>query len=136
MPDIDMRATAEQAREFRSLAERLDEQSDAWRQRLAGIPADGERAADLLNHAKLELSRTLVPIASTNVGPYGQDRYGHAWQTQMIPSLVAYPDVAGYDRSSEEFQTWWVAMARARNRVTDALERANEVLRDTLEELG
>ncbi len=136
VPGIDMRSAAERAREFQGLAERLDEQSDAWRQRLSGNPADGDRAADLLNFAKLELSRTLVPIASTNVGPYGQDRYGHAWQTQMIPSLVAFPTVAGYDRDSEEFQTWWVSMVRARNRVTDALERANEVLRDTLEELG
>ena len=136
VPDIDMQATVERAREFQGLAEQLDEQSDAWRQRLSGNPADGERAADLLNHAKIELSRTLVPIASTDVGPYGQDRYGHAWQTQMIPSLVPYPTLAGYDRDSEEFQTWWVAMVRARNRVTDALDRANEVLRDTLEELG
>src|SRR6185437_8523306 len=96
---------------------------------------EGEHAADLLNHAKIELSRTLVPIASTNVGPYGQDRYGHAWQTQMIPSLVPYATVAGYDRDSEEFQTWWVAMIRARNRVADALEQASEELRDSLAEL-
>ncbi len=136
MPDIDMQSAVERAREFQGLAERLDEQSDAWRRRISGNPTDAERAADLLNHAKIELSRTLVPIASTAVGPYGQDRYGHAWQTQMIPSLVPYPQVAGYDRQSEQFQTWWVAMIRARNRVVDALERANEVVSTALEELG
>ncbi len=136
MPDIDMQSAVERAREFQGLAEQLDEQSDAWRRRISGNPTDAERAADLLNHAKIELSRTLVPIASTAVGPYGQDRYGHAWQTQMIPSLVPYPQVAGYDRQSEEFQTWWVAMIRARNRVMDALEQANEVVSTTLEELG
>ena len=135
VPDIDMQAAVERAREFQTLAERLDEQSDAWRQRLEGNPTDGERAADLLNHAKIELSRTLVPIASTAIGPYGQDRYGHAWQTQMIPSLVPYPQLAGYDRESEAFQTWWVAMVRARNRVVDALERASEVVRTSLDEL-
>ena len=136
VPGIDMQAAVERAREFQRLAEGLDEQSDAWRQRLAGNPADGDRAADVLNQAKIELSRTLVPIASTNVGPYGQDRYGHAWQTQMIPSLVPYPKLASYDRNSEEFQTWWVAMIRARNRVTDALDRANEVVSEALKELG
>ena len=136
MPDIDMQSAVERAREFQGLAERLDEQSDTWRRRISGNPTDAERAADLLNHAKIELSRTLVPIASTAVGPYGQDRYGHAWQTQMIPSLVPYPQVAGYDRQSEQFQTWWVAMIRARNRVVDALERANEVVSTALEELG
>ncbi len=136
VPGIDVQSTVERAREFQRLAEQLDEQSDAWRRRLAGHPADGERAADLINHAKIELSRTLVPVASTNVGPYGQDRYGHAWQTQMIPSLVPYPKLAGYARDSEEFQTWWVAMVRARNRVADALDRANEVVSDALQELG
>lgn len=136
VPDIDMHGAVDRARMFRALAEQLEEQSDAWRERLTGNPVDAERAADLLNHAKLELSRTLVPIATTAVGPYGQDRYGHAWQTQMIPSLVPYPKLAGYGRESEEFQTWWVAMVRARNRVADALDRANEVVKTTLDALA
>ncbi len=135
IPGIDMQSVVERAIEFQSLAEQLDEQSDAWSRRLSDNPTDGDRAGDLINHAKLELSRTLVPIASTNVGPYGQDRYGHAWQTQMIPSLVPYPQLAGYDRDSEAFQTWWVSMVRARNRVADALDRASEVVSAALDEL-
>jgi len=136
VPNIDMQSTVERAREFQELAGQLDEQSDAWSRRLSANPEGGEQVADAINNAKLQLSRTLVPIASTAVGPYGQDRYGHAWQTQMIPSLVPYPKLASYDRDSEEFQTWWVSMVRARNRVTDALEQATEVVRTTLDELA
>lgn len=136
VPNIDMNGAVQRAQEFHALARQLDEQSHAWRERLKGNPKDGERAADLLNHAKIRLSRTLVPIASTAVGPYGQDRYGHAWQTQMIPSLVPYPTLAKMDRDSEEFQTWWVAMTRARNRAVDALAQASDTVRAVLAELA
>jgi hypothetical protein len=136
IPGIDMAGAVDRAREFEGLAGQLDAQSEAWRKRiLAGGDADSQHGADLLNRAQLRLSRILVPIASTAVGPYGQDRYGHAWQTQMIPSLVPYKTVAGYDRSSEEFQTWWVAMIRARNRVSDALQQASDELRVALDAL-
>jgi hypothetical protein len=136
IPGIDMAGAVDRAREFEELAGQLDAQSEAWRKRiLAGGDADSQHGADLLNRAQLRLSRILVPIASTAVGPYGQDRYGHAWQTQMIPSLVPYKTVAGYDRSSEEFQTWWVAMIRARNRVSDALQQASDELRVALDAL-
>ena len=135
VPTIDMAGAVERATDFRALAARLDAQSAAWSRRLRTDAADGERAADLLNRAQLQLSRALVPIASTAVGPYGQDRYGHAWQTEMIPSLVPYPTLARMDRDSEEFQTWWVAMVRARNRVVDALTQATDVMRQVLAEL-
>jgi hypothetical protein len=136
IPGIDMASVVDRARDFEGLATQLDAQSDSWRERvLKGGNEDSKRAADLLNQIQLRLSRILVPIASTAVGPYGQDRYGHAWQTQMIPSLVPYPTVAGYDRSSEEFQTWWVAMIRARNRVADALQLASDELRGVLDQL-
>lgn len=137
VPGIDMAGAVERAQEFHGLAARLDETSRAWQARLAGDGGEGgQQAADALNHAKLWLSRTLVPVASTAAGPYGQDRYGHAWQTQMIPALVPYPALATYARDSEEYQTWWVAMIRARNQVSDALEQAGEIARRALAEVG
>lgn len=84
----------------------------------------------------IHLSRILVPIASTVVGAYGQDRYGHAWQTQMVPSLVPYPQLARYERDSEAFQIWWVAMVRARNRVVDTLAQASGAVHAVLEKLS
>lgn len=135
IPDIDMKSAAQQAREFQELAQAFDGQTRAWRQRYKEGSADS-RPAGVLNDAMIQLSRILVPIASTVVGAYGQDRYGHAWQTQMIPSLVPYPQLAKYARDSQDFQVWWVAMIRARNRVVDALAQASAVLRSVTGTLG
>jgi hypothetical protein len=133
IPGIDLAGVEERARELERLALRFDAEASQWRGRDG---SDAERAAEVLNRAMLALSRALVPIASTVTGTYGQDRYGHAWQTQMIPSLAPYPRLAGYPRDSEAFQTWWVAMARARNRVADTLEHASEIARVAVDRVG
>ncbi len=135
VPEIDLAGAVERAEEFQRLATRLDELSTGWRER-ASAGDDGEQAAGTLNRTMIRLSRVLVPVASTVVGPYGQDRYGHPWQTQMIPSLTPYPALADYARDSEAFQTWWVAMIRARNCVVDALEQASDAVRAALAELS
>jgi hypothetical protein len=135
IPDIDMRGAAAQAREFQEAARRFDDLAARWRERLRFNGAD-EGPAALLNETMIRLSRLLVPIASTVVGPYGQDRYGHAWQTQMIPSLVPYPRLAEWDHDSQDFQVWWVAMIRARNRVVDALSDASAAVRSAAGSLG
>ena len=134
MPDIDMAGAVDRAREFQELAARLDARSRTWRERTGADDVD--RAAAALNQAMIGLSRTLVPVASTVVGSYGQDRYGHSWQTQMIPTLAPYETVAGYARDSEEFHTWWVSMVRARNRVVDALDQASGIIRMGLNDLA
>ncbi len=135
VPGIDLAYALDRAREFHRLASELDRQSSAWGDRIAsGTSADD--VADRINGTKLRVSRVLVPIASTVVGAYGQDRYGHAWQSQMIPSLAPYPTLASYARDSEEFQTWWVSMIRSRNRTVDALNLAIEVVGKTLADAG
>jgi hypothetical protein len=125
VPGIDLESTVERARTFQQLATKLDAKAAVWRD---GDARTTEGAAEELNQAMIALSRTLVPVASTVVGPYGQDRYGHSWQTQMIPALAGYPQLAALQPGSEEYETWWVAMIRARNRVADALDEAIDVL--------
>lgn len=132
---IDMQGLVDRARTFHGNATRLDGASAALRGR-GDLSEEEERRADVLNRTMLEVSRVLVPVASTVIGAYGQDRYGHAWQTQMIPSLVPYPALASLDRNAEAFQTTWVAMIRARNRVADALELADRLVRDGLGEIA
>lgn len=135
VPGIDLQGLVERARLLKALAERLDAQAVAWRGRLKAGAGEGG-AADLVNRAMMRLARVLIPVTSTVVGPYGQDRYGHSWQSQVIPALVPYPKLAAWNLDSEEFQVWWVAVVRARNRVADALAQAVEIIRDALEELG
>jgi hypothetical protein len=133
VPNIDMAGAVERAREFQMLAGRLDGFATTWRAR---PDADRfETEAGIINRTLLELARTLIPVTSTTVGSYGQDRYGHSWQPELIPSLAPYASLAGYERDSEAFQTWWVSQIRARNRVADALDRASEIARTTLSEL-
>lgn len=130
VPDIDMAGLVERAKAFHALSARLDSAANQWR--TLGDSGEQDHAAAALNAAMIGLSRTLVPLASTVVGPYGQDRYGHAWQTQMIPSLAPYPTLAAMDRDSEAFQTWWVALTRARNRVADGLDAASDIAQRAL----
>jgi hypothetical protein len=134
VPGIDMAGAVERAQAFQSAAGRLDAAGREWSARAGS--SDADRAAQILNQAMIGLSRTLVPVASTVAGSYGQDRYGHAWQTQMIPSLVPYPRLASLATDSEEWQTWWVAMVRARNRVVDALDQATAIARAAVDQVG
>jgi hypothetical protein len=135
VPDIDMAGVVARARDFEVFADALATRRAACAAR-AEAGSDMSAESDLLNGAMIQLSRILVPVASTAVGSYGQDRYGHVWQTQMIPALVPYPQLASYPRDSEAFLTWWTAMVRARNRVADALEQANAVTRRALEAIA
>ncbi len=125
VPEIDMAGAATAARGFLAAAEALDGQSRAWTERAGSGEQDG--AAEVLNGAMMRLSRLLVPVASTVAGAYGQDRYGHAWQTQMVPTLVPYRELAAMDPESEAYRTGWVAMVRARNRVTDVMAEAARI---------
>jgi hypothetical protein len=134
VPGIEVASVAERARELELLAARFDARVEAERPRLAG--GAGEQVAERLNEAMIQLSRTLVPITSTVVGPYGQDRYGHAWQSGTIPSLGGYEALASRRPDSPEFQTGWVAAVRARNRLADGLDQAAEVVRRALAEVG
>jgi hypothetical protein len=130
VPGIEVASVAERARELRELAARFDARVEAERARPA------EPVAELLSGAMLRLSRALVPITSTVVGPYGQDRYGHAWQAGAIPALSGYEALAAGRPDSEEFQTGWVAAVRARNRLADVLDGAVGVVRRALAEVG
>lgn len=132
--EIDMRSVVECALALEGLAAELDQRSGTWRRRLASGAADGG-VADQLNAAMIQLSRLLVPLASTVVGPYGQDRYGHPWQAELIPSLAPYSALARLPRDSEAFQTVWVATIRARNRALDTLAQACDVMRAVLREV-
>jgi hypothetical protein len=134
LPDIVMPGAAEAARGFLAVAEALDGRSRAWTERAGSGEQDG--AAEVLNGAMMRLSRLLVPVASTVVGAYGQDRYGHAWQTEMVPALAPYRPVAAMDRDSENYRTWWVAMVRARNRVADAMAEAARICAEAVRQVG
>jgi hypothetical protein len=136
-PDIDLEGPSSRARAFDDAVQRFDAVCAAAREHLrqSGSTGGGEHI-DLLNETMMRLSRILVPIASTVGGAYVQDRYGHAWQSATIPSLMPYQVLGNLDVDSEEYQTLWVSAVRARNRVSDALDEAIRTVNGALAELS
>jgi hypothetical protein len=123
VPEIELASVVDRARELRQAAAALD---DLVSRERAG---SDQAAADRLNQAMLGLSRLLVPLAATVAGPYGQDRYGHAWQAGAIPALGGYAALSDPATDPETRATTWVATIRARNRIADTLEHATTVAR-------
>jgi hypothetical protein len=137
VPDIDLGGPLEQARAFQTAVERFDRLAAATRERLNTSDAGVDTPeSELINETMIRLSRSLVPIASTVVGAYGQDRYGHAWQSATIPSLMPYQLLGNLDPESQDYQTMWVSAVRARNRVADTLTEATRTVEAALEELA
>ncbi len=114
-------------------ARRLREQSaalDGTADREAGRFRSGsgsEEAAVLLNTAMKRLSRILVPLQSTAIGTYGHDPYGYTPQTTVIPCLYDVPKLAGMPDGPERWMLE-TSLVRARNRVSDALADAADVI--------
>ncbi len=125
VPDIDMTRLVQQSEELHRLAHRFDIRAGKARSHSAGIDVT---EADGINTTMLALARLLVPLVSTVTGPYGQDRYGHAWQSGEVPALTPLAMLPNLDPASEQYQTHWVAAVRARNRIADTLELALGVL--------
>jgi hypothetical protein len=134
LPGVDLAGLAARAGELQESAERFDARVGAERARLA-VGGDSQ-VAEMLSQAMLGISRTLVPITSTVVGPYGQDRYGHAWQSGDVPALGGLEALAALPPDSEAFQTGWVAAIRTRNRIADAIAEATAVARRALDQAG
>ena len=132
--EIDLAGLASRAGELAEAAAAFDDRVEAERAGLAR-GAD-EAAAERLSGAMLRLSRQLVPITSTVVGPYGQDRYGHAWQAGDVPALGGLESLAAQPRDAGAYQTGWVAAIRARNRLADAIDEASAVARRAVDEVG
>jgi hypothetical protein len=127
---IGIAAACEAAMEFHQTARRLDQVAHSWRVKYAaGEP--NEAPAAMLNGCFRQLSRTLIPLASTSKGTYGHDPYGFTPQGTMIPSLFQVPDLDGLP---EDAQRWMLQthLIRERNRVTDGLGDATALVVQTL----
>lgn len=132
---IGLAGALEGARRLREAASRLEAAAEHWRARYdAGETADAP--ADLLNECLKRLSRTLIPLASTAKGKYGQDSYGYTPQTTMIPSLFDVPALARLAEDSEERWMLETQLVRDRNRVVDGLDDCVVLIEDTLRQLG
>ena len=83
-----------------------------------------------INTCLMELSRILLPVLATKAGKYGQDPMGTKYKP--IPVLQSLEKMASMDSESEEFKALRTSLLRERNKVSDALHAANQVLERTL----
>lgn len=128
---IELSTAVELAQALRSEAERLD----AAALDLARGGAD-DAAVAVVNQCFKDLSRALVPLASTRIGTYGHDPYGITAQTTVLPLLFELPALAG-DGLKEPGRTMLETdLLRARNRVTDTLAHAVLLVRTALQTLN
>ncbi|WP_166652449.1 M28 family peptidase [Enterovirga rhinocerotis] len=119
---------------FKAAASRLDAETAAWRKRYADGYSD-ETAAEALNACMKRLSRSLIPLASTSKGTYGQDVYGFTPQGSMIPSLFEVP---GLGKLPDGEARWMLEtkLVRERNRIADALDDCRREIETTLRGLS
>jgi len=130
---VGLGGTLMRAKEFAKAARRLDNETEAWRQRFAEGNGD-EDAARLINRTMKRMSRLLVPLQSTAIGTYGHDPYGLTAQTTMIPSLY---DIPRLSRMKQGEERWMLEtkLVRDRNKVGDMLADVIAIIDDTVAQM-
>jgi hypothetical protein len=136
LDDLRLSAVAEKARDLESLAARVDDAAQAWRRQYAKGDPDNGRAAALLNACLKKLSNRLIPIQSTVKGVYGHDPYGYTPQLSPIPCLYDTGRYGELAPGTEERAILGTHLTRQRNRVSDALADACDVIEDNLSRLA
>jgi hypothetical protein len=91
-----------------------------------------EESVKYINNCLMKLSRFLIPVSYTTVCKYEQDTYGRSGLDKPLPSLQPIADLAKLDTESSEFKALKTKLIRNRNRVSDALDNAIELITYTL----
>ena len=129
---LGIEGTVSRAESFRRKAEELDSVAKYWNGKAVKAEAGTEPAVKAINECLKKLSRILIPVASTEKGTYGHDTYSYTPQSTVIPALY---DVTQFGAIKENGPEKWqlaTKLMRQRNRVTDALIEADELVSKTL----
>jgi hypothetical protein len=121
-----------------SKAERLKDEAARLSAKTNEISKHGRggqepRGVSEVNNCLMRLSRILNPILYTAVGRYEQDRYGASYLTKPIPVLQSVSELASLDPDSTEYKALRTKLTREMNKVSDALEEASSLMRETVE---
>jgi hypothetical protein len=90
----------------------------------------GNRKGEAINRCLMALSRILLPELSSCAGKYGQDPMGMKYRP--IPRLWAGNEVS-LSPETERHRALCTSLLRERNRLSDALHAAKDLIRETLE---
>lgn len=123
----------EKAGEHLDLSGCLERASDLWEgvgllmQRRLEVARQGDAdQVEMINQIMKRLSRTLIPITYTAVGPFDHDP---AWGLPHIPLLADTPKLAQLDPDSDEYHFLRTQLVRNRNQVMSALRQAVALLK-------
>lgn len=95
-----------------------------------------EDRVDKLNRTLMKLSRVLTHATCTVSGRYGQDTYGLTALNYSLPALFPVERYAQVGAKSTEGKLLWTKIIRERNRLSDALADALEVVSSYLTASG
>jgi N-acetylated-alpha-linked acidic dipeptidase len=119
----------ERAREFRLLAERLEEASELAVKR--GAP---EELLQELNRLMIEVSRRINPVAHSNAGPTEQMTM-ETFGATPFPRIHGVLRLSVLDPASAEFKLLATKLLRQRNAVEDGFYQANTLIEGALTEV-
>ncbi len=92
-----------------------------------------EQRDNRINTGLMMLSRILIPIFSSKRGKYSQDpRETHF---KPLPVLQSIQELSALDPNSQETKALFTFLVRQRNKVSDAIQAANQIITDTLNSL-
>jgi len=93
----------------------------------------GDDGAVMLDHCLMKLSRILMPINYSSVSPYDFDP---ALSVQPLPRLQPVAELAELSPAGDAFKFLERKMIRERNRLCHALDKAHELIEETLSRCG
>lgn len=132
---LDLEHPMQLAAELKGLTDQLWEQTNELANRFTprehSVELDAQ--AEAVNARLTRLSATLNPLLTSVIGRYGQDTYGLTALRRWVPSLAEVGVLRELEAGSGDHMLWWSKLARERNRVTDKLQTAVNLVRETLE---
>ncbi|NIM45571.1 MAG: M28 family peptidase [Nitrososphaeria archaeon] len=132
---IDLNEEIRKAEELKSQATRLNEIANkiSLNYERAEEKKEKEKLAAKVNTCFMKLSRLLNPVLYTVAGRYGQDPIAYSPLLKPIPILQPIKDLALLNQNSGEFKSLKTKIVREKNKVSDTLRWAVEIMKETIE---
>ncbi len=92
-----------------------------------------ERKFKAINTCLMALSRILIPVLSSRGGKYKQDPAGTPFKP--LPTLQPLEKLSSMDPNSQEYKALLTLLVRERNKISDAIHSANQMITNTLNSL-
>ena len=132
---IDLSSLLTRAREVEALSEKLDTFVSKMKAETSPLSFHDIRV-QTVNNCLMGLSRALTHVISTATSKWDQDAYGLSILNYLLPPLYHLKDLGAMDPDSSEYKLLYTKLVRERNKVSDALREACDLLKESLSRLS